>query len=240
MRLRLVTYNVRGCIGLDGRHDPERIADVLASESPDVVALQEVDVGRRRTGRIDQAGRLAARLGMQAHFVEAFPAYGIAVLSRLPLRFVRSAALPGWRGPLPVERRVALWVSVGPEHAPLQVVATHLGLIPRERERQAAALLGDEWLASPACRGPRVLCGDLNSPQRSATYRALAAVLRDIHTDGSRTAPRPTFPSFLPVARLDHILGDGVEVLSAHTSRSPLARVASDHLPLVVDLAVAG
>lgn len=238
MRLRLVTYNVHGCIGLDGRHDPGRIAAVLAAEEPDVVALQEVDVGRRRTGGVDQPAEIARRLGMEAVFLESFPCYGIAVLSRLPMRRVRGARLPTWKGPVPVEPRVALWVSVGPEPEPLQLVATHLGLIPRERETQAAALLGAEWLASPTCTGPRVLCGDLNSPQRSVTYRRLAAVLRDLPAAAAQGAPRPTFPSPLPALRLDHVLAsDGIEVLAAHTGKSALARRASDHLPLVVDLA---
>lgn len=238
VRVKLVTYNVHGCIGLDGRHDPARIAAVLAEEEPDVVALQEVDVGRRRTGGIDQAAELARRLGMQAHFQEAFPGYGIAVLSRLPLRLVRGARLPTWRGPVPVEPRVAMWVALGVETEPLHLVATHLGLIPRERETQAAALLGPEWLTSPGCTGPRVLCGDLNSPQRSVTYRRLAAALRDVHASAARGAPRPTFPAPLPALRIDHVLAsEGVQVLAAWTGKSPLARRASDHLPLVVELA---
>jgi endonuclease/exonuclease/phosphatase family metal-dependent hydrolase len=238
VRLRLVTYNVHGCIGSDGRHDVERIAGVLSFEEPDIVALQEVDVGRARTGRVDQPAMIARRLGMRAHFQEAFPGYGIAVLSRLPMQMIRGARLPTWRGPVPVEPRVAMWMSIGPDGGtPLHLVATHLGLIPRERESQAAALLGIDWLTSPACGRPHVLCGDLNSPQRSSTYRRLTTKLRDLPLAFSQGNARPTFPAALPALRIDHVMAsDGVQVHSSHTGRSALARRASDHLPLVVDL----
>ena len=65
---RIVTYNVHRCVGTDRRLNVARVAEVLAALNPDIVALQELDVGRRRTGYADQAHEIAARLKMASHF----------------------------------------------------------------------------------------------------------------------------------------------------------------------------
>ncbi|MEH3147834.1 MAG: endonuclease/exonuclease/phosphatase family protein [Methylobacterium frigidaeris] len=235
--LRLVTYNVRRCLGTDGQLSPARIAQILAACRPDVVALQELDVGRLRTGGVDQAHAIAAHLGMTAHFHAALRVleeeYGDAILTALPSRLVRAEGLPGPPGREP---RGALWAAVAVAGAEIQVVNTHLGLGRRERLAQAEALLGPRWLGDPACAGPVALVGDFNAVPGSRVYRRLAARLTDAH----RAAPsrtRGTFPSRLPLLRLDHIfVTGGIEVVRAETFRGPGARVASDHLPLVADL----
>lgn len=245
--LRLLTYNVRSCRGTDGRLSPERIAEVIAGARPDVVALQELDVGRTRTDGLDQAHAVARELGMRFHFHPALHVeeerYGDAVLSALPMRLVKAGPLPGLpRRPL-LEPRGALWVAVdlggGVE---LQVVNTHLGLVARERLAQAAALLGAEWLGHPDCRGkPAVLLGDFNAVSRSPAYRLLAGRLRDAQVSVPGHRARPTFPARWPLIRIDHVfLGEGVEALRAEARRGVVERVASDHLPLVVDVEVAG
>ncbi|GAA0570846.1 endonuclease/exonuclease/phosphatase family protein [Craurococcus roseus] len=245
--LRLLTYNVRSCRGTDGRLSPERIAEVIAGARPDVVALQELDMGRARTNGLDQAHAVAQELGMRFHFHPALHVeeerYGDALLSALPMRLVKAGPLPGLsRLPL-LEPRGALWVAVdlggGVE---LQVVNTHLGLVARERLAQAAALLGAGWLGHPDCRGkPAVLLGDFNAVSRSPAYRLLAGRLRDAQRAVPGHRPRPTFPARWPVIRIDHVfLGEGVEALRAEARRGVVERVASDHLPLVVDVEVAG
>ena len=97
--LRLLTYNVRSCRGTDGRLSPERIAEVIAGARPDVVALQELDVGRTRTNGLDQAHAVARELGMRFHFHPALHVeeerYGDALLSALPMRLVKAGPLPG-------------------------------------------------------------------------------------------------------------------------------------------------
>ena len=245
--LRVLTYNVHSCRGTDGRLSPERIAAVIAGARPDVVALQELDVGRARTGGLDQARLVARELGMRFHFHPALSVeeerYGDAVLSALPMRLVKAGPLPGLpRRPL-LEPRGALWVSVDlGGGAELQVVNTHLGLFARERLAQAAALLGAEWLGHPGCRGrPAVLLGDFNAVPRSPAYRLLAGRLRDAQAAAPPCGrrPRATFPARWPVLRLDHVfLGEGVDALGAEVRRGPLERAASDHLPLAVDVAV--
>ena len=96
--LRVMTYNIHRCTGCDRVVSAERIARVIAEHQPDVVALQEVDVGHPRTGRIDQAAVIAAMLGMHWHFHPAIQrdggGSGDAILSRYPLRLTRAGALP--------------------------------------------------------------------------------------------------------------------------------------------------
>ena len=143
---RIVTYNVHRCVGNDRRLDVGRVASVLAALNPDIVALQELDVGRRRTNFVDQAHEIAQRLEMACHFHAAMQVaeerYGDAILTRYPERVVRAAALPGY-APIPrLEPRGALWVEVQIEGRPLQVINTHLGLVPREQQVQAAHLAG--------------------------------------------------------------------------------------------------
>ena len=89
MRLRVMTYNIHAAKGVDAKVDLARIADVIRSYGPDLVALQEVDVHRARTGAIDQARELGDALGMTAVFAPTLERdgghYGIATLSKLPV-----------------------------------------------------------------------------------------------------------------------------------------------------------
>jgi endonuclease/exonuclease/phosphatase family metal-dependent hydrolase len=248
MTLRIMTYNVHSCLGVDRRLDVARIASVIAQAKPDIVALQELDVGRLRSGQVDQAHAIASRLGMAFHFNSAMQVeeerYGDAILTALPMRLVKSGALPTLPRMRGLEPRGALWVAV--QVAPdveLQVINTHLGLVPLEQRGQVAALLGREWLGSEACRDPKILIGDFNATSRYAAYKTLAAHLvdgqRQLQARGRLARTCRTFPSRYPVLRIDHLfLGRRVEALGVSTPGGTLARAASDHLPLVVDLRV--
>ena len=239
---RVLTYNVRRCLGTDGRVEPTRIAEVIASCDPHIVALQELDVGRARTGGVDQADAVAKALGMELHFHPALRVfdelYGDAVMTTRPSRLVKADALPA-PGPIArLEPRGALWISaqVGGRHC--EIVNTHLGLRGHERLVQVEALLGPDWIGSATPSAPLMLVGDLNAVPSSRAYRRIARRLRDAHAlAGGR--PRPTFPSRLPFLRLDHVFVNGcIDVLRADTIRTPLSRVASDHLPLLVEFQV--
>lgn len=235
---------MRRCLGTDGRLAPGRIAEVIASCSPDVVALQELDVGRARSGGIDQAHAIARELGMRhVHFHPALQVmeekYGDAILTTRPSGLVKAEALPETsRGPFR-EPRGALWASVQIGGHQVQVINTHLGLRGPERLLQIDALLGPDWLGHPACREPVILLGDFNAPPRSRVYRRIAARLRDAQTLGDLQRPRPTFPARLPLLRLDHVfVSQTVNVIRVEVLRTPLARVASDHLPLLVEVRI--
>jgi endonuclease/exonuclease/phosphatase family metal-dependent hydrolase len=169
--------------------------------------------------------------------------YGDAILTALPELLVKSGPLPTPPRLRRLEPRGALWVQIETTSGPLQVINTHLGLVPQEQKTQVAALLGENWLGCPACRDPTVLLGDFNATRRYAAYKALARRLRDVQRapDGGKRPGRVvrTFPSRLPVLRIDHVfISPGIEVASVFAPDTALARVASDHLPLVVDLTV--
>jgi len=239
-----MTYNVHSCVGIDDKLDVGRIADVIAQARPDIVALQELDVGRPRTGGIDQAHAIAERLGMSFHFNCALKVeeeqYGDAILTALPMRPVRSGPLPTLTRVRGLEPRGALWVAVEVDGVELQIVNTHLGLLPLEQRLQVNALLGPEWLGHEDCRDPLILIGDFNATSRYAVYRSLAARLRDgqlgLFRPNRLRQTTPTFPSRFPVLRIDHMfVSPSVEVLEVHAPSGSLPRAASDHLPLVFD-----
>ena len=242
--LRVLTYNVHNCAGMDGRVSPHRIARVIAREQPDIVALQEVDIGRLRSDRQDQAAEIAHYLEMIHHFHAAIELreeqYGDAILSRLPMRLVRASLLPYRRAWLVNEPRGALWVSVDiGAGRQVQVLNTHFGLWRREQRMQAEALLGNQWLRNPACTGPVILCGDFNSSPRSLVYQRIQECLRDTQTARAGSRPLGTFSGRFPLHRIDHVFtSEHFSVRDIRVPRTHLASVASDHLPLVVDLSL--
>jgi Metal-dependent hydrolase len=241
---RIVTYNVHRCVGNDRQLDVGRIADVLAQLNPDIVALQELDVGRRRTNYADQAHEIADRLKMTSHFHPAFVVeeerYGDAILTAYPHRLVKTGPLPGYDRMKALEPRGALWVEVEIDGRSVQIINTHLGLVPREQQIQAAHLAGPAWLDHPDCHWPAILLGDFNATATSVVYRTLTARLQPARRLAPRRQPTSTFPSPLPVLRIDHLfVSPGVEVLDVFAPFGPLTRVASDHLPLVMDFEVA-
>ena len=242
---RIVTYNVHRCVGTDRRLDVARVAAVLAQLQPDIVALQELDVGRRRTNHVDQAHEIAERLEMTHHFHAAMlveeERYGDAILTAYPERLVKAGPLPGYPKVPGLEPRGALWIEVEVGGAKVQIINTHLGLVPQEQKRQAAALLGPDWMGDDAWTAPGVVLGDFNATPYSATYRMLRTALRDAQAP-SPAWLRPataTFPSSFPFMRIDHVfLTKGLETRAVKSPYDARARLASDHLPLVVDLEI--
>lgn len=239
--LRVMTYNVHSCIGMDGKLSPERIARVIARGAPDIVALQELDVGRARTEGADQAHLIARCLEMDFHFHPALhleeERYGDAILTHLPMRLVKAGPLPGLPGKPFLEPRGALWVAMDVQGTEIQVLNTHLGLLPRERRAQVEALLGPDWLAHPAAARPVIVCGDFNALPSSRVCRRLRERLNDAQIELDRHRPKGTFFGRFPTARIDHVfVDDSFEVADIEIPDSELARVASDHLPLIVEV----
>ena len=239
---RLLTYNVHRCIALDRRHAPDRIARVIAQYNPHLVALQELETRNPRTGNVDQAQVISDILETDFHYHPARQRgeakFGNAIFSRLPMRIIRSAILP--RLPtLPVQSRGALWVSIAIGDVELQIINTHLGLLPKERLLQAGSLVGREWLSHPECRGnPRILCGDFNATSASRVYRLFMDSLRDVQRENGEK-PASTWPSFFPVLSYDHVFVDPqIRVCRVLIPRSPLTALASDHLPVVLDFQI--
>ncbi|MGP9822278.1 endonuclease/exonuclease/phosphatase family protein [Salinarimonas sp. NSM] len=237
---RLLTYNVHSFTGTDRRREPERIEAVIRDSGARIVALQEVRWSARSEGA-HALMTLARNLGMAWHFQRtatfAGEQFGLAVLSDLPMRLVKSGGLPRL-GPALPERRSALWVEVETGSGPLQVICTHLAVLSaRDRMAQAQALLGPDWLGGTP--GPAVLMGDLNAGLRSAAYKRLAAAL-DCARSGSAER-HATFPSWMPLTRIDHIMGaNGARLANPQALRTATSRVASDHLPFAAELVSLG
>jgi endonuclease/exonuclease/phosphatase family metal-dependent hydrolase len=242
---RIVTYNVHRCVGSDRRLNVARIVDVLARLEPDIVALQELDVRRARTGGVDQAHEIAGRLDMACHFNAAVEVeeeqYGDAILTCYPERLVQAGPLPGYAPIRALEPRGALWAEVEVEGVLVQIINTHLGLVPREQQIQAAFLAGPAWLGHHKCQGPTILLGDFNATVRSVVGRTFLTALRSARDLAKTKSPTATFPSPLPILRIDHLfVSREIAVTDVFVPFTPLTRAASDHLPLVMDFEVTG
>jgi endonuclease/exonuclease/phosphatase family metal-dependent hydrolase len=228
--LVIASYNIHRGIGLDRRRNLDRIADVIEEMRPDVVGLQEV-IRAPGSAEADQAGYLAKRLGMDLVMGVTRElgggSYGNVVLTRLPVLGSATHDLSHGRR----ERRGVVRVDLAAESTTLHVFNCHFGLAFRERRRQLF-LLGAFMGISADLVGPRVLVGDFNEWHLGPITRGL----RREFTSPMRRLRR-THPALFPLFALDRIYWDldleGDE-LRAHRSR--LAKVASDHLPLVARL----
>ncbi len=240
--IRVMTYNVHGCVGMDGRLSPARIARVIAQANVDVVALQEIDVRRKRSRFTDQAHEIARHLEMEHQFQPAWTIeeeqYGNAILSRLPFRMVKTGTLPATKSKRTA--RIVMWSEIAIDsRTTLQFLNTHLSIYPVERRRQATALVDEGWIEQATEQGPTILCGDFNANPNSPAHRTVTRWLTDAHAAAAgRTGP--TWFSPRPLTRIDHIFSSaGIQIRAAEVIRSRLASVASDHLPLVVECVVA-
>jgi endonuclease/exonuclease/phosphatase family metal-dependent hydrolase len=118
----------------------------------------------------------------------------------------------------------------------VQVLNTHLGLIARERLAQAEALAGPAWLGHPDCRPPRLFCGDFNTWPRTRAFGRLQQHLKRARADHGPPWPRATFPARCPVLPIDHVfLSPDWVVRRVTVPRTRLTRIASDHLPVLVE-----
>jgi len=233
--VRVATYNIHRGRGLDGRTRLERIAAVLAAVDADIVALQEV-VGASPT-RPGQAAELGAALGMgwvmapTRHLRTAL--FGNVVLTRFPVRNHVQYDLT-WKT---CEHRGVQRVDVGLEDDTLHFYNVHLGTSLMERRHQAArlaTLVHDRRLS-----GPKIVLGDFNEWARHLGANDLLAERLQSIDLSKHLSRRRTYPGFFPILHLDHIYYEGkVEVLKVTLPRDRMAKMASDHLPLVADLKI--
>jgi len=239
--IRIMTYNVHSCVGMDGKISPGRIARVIGRHNPDIIALQELDMGRKRTGQVDQPHLIAKELEMLYHFhpslISDDERYGNAVFSRYPMELIRAGKLPGRIKKSKAEPRGAIWAVINIAGIKINFFNTHLALSYQERARQINALLGSEWMTHPGCQGPVILCGDFNTLPNSQLYRNIKKTLRDAQGELDKYNPKATWFSRYPVGRIDHVfIGPKLEVARVDVSRTYLDQIASDHLPLIVDI----
>jgi len=219
----IASYNIHKCVGIDGVFDPQRIAKVVAEIGADLIALQEADerLGERN-GLLD-----LALLEKTADLVPVYSPenrrshgwHGNLILARRGvIHDVHPLKLPG------LEPRGALIVDLELKGVSLRIIAAHLGLLRRSRSQQAEALLRAAHSSVPT-----IVMGDLNE-WRVNKRSSLLSLMPDF---GPLEAVVPSFPSKFPLLALDRILARPSNlILDLEVHNSPLARVASDHLPL--------
>jgi endonuclease/exonuclease/phosphatase family metal-dependent hydrolase len=238
-RIRVATYNVHKCRGMDRKVSAARIAQVLREVDADVIALQEILRVANEDPKHDQVGFLASELGMEhCAFGHNRPlqggTYGNATLSRFPIEnwtnYDVSHAKRERRGCLRTDLRVDKGQLV-------HVMNLHLGTGFMERRAQARMLLSPELLLNGEFKAPRIVVGDLNEWTRGLATCLLSEHFVSAEENGRRV--KRSYPGVLPLLRLDHVYYDGklkLEKFGIHRSKAAL--VASDHLPMVAEFLV--
>jgi endonuclease/exonuclease/phosphatase family metal-dependent hydrolase len=233
--LRIVTYNVHKCRGIDGRTHPSRIAAVLERLKPDVVALQEV-IGPGPRGR-GQEEEISDRLGMVSILAPARALrghlYGNALLSRLPVKRHGGYDLTqdGF------EPRLLQRVDISLQGHWLHLYNVHLGTSRKERSLQARKLI--HYLSDPSVRGPKILLGDFNEWRKGPATALLSENFQSLDLFPFLRWRR-TYPGILPIFHIDHIFYQGqVDIVKVMVPRTLSTFVASDHMPILVELQIA-
>jgi endonuclease/exonuclease/phosphatase family metal-dependent hydrolase len=232
--LRVATYNIHRCRGLDGRTSPSRIAKVIRAIDPDIIALQEVvGASPRSAGHAEELG---AQLGMgwvmapARHLRHAL--FGNVVLSRMPILHHAQYDL-SWKT---CEPRCCQRVDIAVGSHTLHFYNVHLGTAYLERRYQASRLVS--FVHDRRVGQPKIVLGDFNEWMRGLATQMLSQRLQSIDLR-AHLRRRRTYPGVFPLLHLDHIYYEGkVEVTRLELPRTRLALLASDHLPLVAELTV--
>lgn len=234
--VRIATYNIHKGRGIDGRVRVERILTVLRDIDADIIALQEVVVNPHgRTIQSNQARFLAEELGHSYHFAETrlhrLGWFGNMTLSRWPIESAHQIDLSvAGRRP-----RGALRTDIRVDRMLLHVFNVHLGTAMRERHAQAK-LIDERLLKVLDISGHRVVLGDFNDWNHGLVTQTLRQAFN--LTDLAQHLPRTrAYPAILPLLHLDHIyLDHHLKIEKARFHRTRRSLIASDHLPLVVDV----
>ena len=222
--LRVLCWNVHGCVDTRGRYRPEEVCRLLQRLDADILALQEVDTRRQLAGELNARELFDRTVANHSVFAtticDAAGEYGHMLMSRFPIVQAEIHELPG----VGKEPRKLIHGQVRTDRGPLDVFAAHLGFRRREQARQAQAvarLMGK-------AEHPAVLFGDLNERfRRGAVFRAL--------NPRFKSAPRrATFPSPWPILPLDQIWFRGLSLVRSRICRE--SGGLSDHLPVTADL----
>jgi len=235
--MRLVTWNIRGGLGIDNRRSIQRVADVIRECRADIVCLQEVHQRLPQSRLWDQPRILSELLDMKGYFLPSykmgFGGFGNMILTNLPVRSHRLHPLPNsgerrWVLLL-FERRSLLCAEIETESGVVRIMTTHFSLNRFDRMKSVERVRD----IADSATTPLILCGDLNArpPSEEMRYLNEQCGLRDADAAGEQ----PTFRADRPDARIDYVWS------SAHFAAngvSVVATLASDHLPVLVDLDV--
>lgn len=243
MRIRLLSYNIHRAIGVDRQFRPDRIVEVLRRHDADIALLQEVDRYVPRSGLLDLASHLSRELnyqyravGMNVYMKRG--KYGNATLSRFPIGRQRNIDLTVGSAKRRGAQHTRLHIHAGGHVYDLDVFNVHLSLTARLRRIQVQHLLSTPDLAQLDGAAPVVVAGDTNDWQGELKRKFFTPAGFACATNrgpASGWALR-TYPSFAPNVGLDKIFYRGaIELLSVQRSRLEIARIASDHLPVIAE-----
>lgn len=224
--LKVLCWNIHHGVGVDKKLDLQRIAAVIRAQAPDVVALQEVDRGCRRSAGTDQPAILGELTGLKSAFGEAMPydggSYGQAILSKHPIASTEVIRL-SQNG----EPRIGFRAEILHPAGPVTLVSVHFDYrSPESRLAEGGNLLK----ALEPISGPLVVAGDLNDVPGSATLALFKAPWEKV----TLKAPSLSFPSREPAKEIDHIFQRGLTVTGDASVIDE--RIASDHRPITAVL----
>ena len=227
-RFSAVSYNIHQCLGRDGRRDPGRISRVIRELDAQVIGLQEVNSksgGRREEAQMDYLAQATGLRAVPGPTVRRGDSqYGNVLLTRYPVAEIRlvDLSVPGR------EPRGAIDARLDIQGRAVRVIVTHLGLTASERRNQVECL---KHILREEKDQPLILLGDTNE------WFPLSRAMRTVHRCLGKTPAKPTFPAWFPLLPLDRIWVRPKGALEAvRVYKSPLAKVASDHLPLEVSV----
>ncbi len=231
--LRVMTYNIHVGVGMDKKLDLQRIADVINEQRPDLIGLQEVDRGVKRTEGKDEIAELAKLTSMNYAFAHNLDyqggQYGVAILSRFPIGAIDHRKYENKRE---AERRGMIRVEVDVGGRMIDFVTTHLDYQFEDgRVFEAQQLL--EVLS--AQKSPLIVVGDFNDEPTGAAYKLMLASFQDAWVRSRASGAGLSYPADKPAKRIDYIftrVSDRIRVKKAWTVNT----LASDHLPVVADL----
>jgi len=232
--IRVMTYNIHVGVGMDKQLNLQRIADVINEQHPDLVGLQEVDRGVKRTNGIDEIAELARLTRMQFSFAHNLDyqggEYGVAILSRFPILNTDHRMYQNKRE---AERRGMLRIEIKPASDVVSFVTTHLDYQYEDGRVFEATQLLDFLKATP---GKMVLVGDFNVEPVGESYQLIAKNFSDAWLKQNAKDAGFSYPADKPVKRIDYVLfrSGGVRVKKIWTVNTP----ASDHIPVVADLEI--
>lgn len=233
--LRIMTYNIHVGVGMDKKLDLQRIADVINAARPDLVGLQEVDRGVRRTEGKDEIVELAAMTKMEYAFAPNLDyqggKYGVAILSRLPIKNTEHRLFENKRE---AERRGMLRIEVEVERKTLHFVTTHL-----DYQFEDGRLFETEQLLKflDGVNGPTIVVLDLNDIPTGSAYKLMRTKFADAWATSGAKTDGFSYPADKPVKRIDHIFyrpGDRIRARKSWV----IETLASDHIPVVSELEI--
>jgi endonuclease/exonuclease/phosphatase family metal-dependent hydrolase len=242
MDLRVISYNIHGCINSQRKVNVENVSKIIGSINADFIALQEVDAEKPISKNRNQARTISEGLGFDYLYFPIERAdrhtFGLAIISRYPIENNDFVWLPNLYPRLKMRKRGVLRARLRTPIGSVHLINTHLSIYKLERYLQLIAVTGWRGLSDLNLHKPIILCGDLNTNPSSLIYRRLSRFFTDVQKASSPIRkPRPTFPANAPVFRIDHIfVTDHFKTVNAEVVKNELTVRASDHLPLVANL----